>query len=342
MIFGVLAVLAATLAAIVVYSALRKREAELQKAVANTVEIAVAAHDLPLGSRIDPEAVRTVRWARDSLPPGAVTNPQSVMNFVVKDAITENEPIVAGKLSSGERSSGILPLLIPPGMRAMSVAVDEVSDVAGFILPHSRVDVLVSLTQSGDRAFSKVVLQNVEVLAVAQEVEGKKDEPQLVRVVTLMVSPDDAERLALASNRGVLRLALRNYSDDKVVLTNGSDVDSMLRAYNAVRIPVQEAQTTSAVTHPPVSRGDEANVEIVRDGKRRQVISFLKGVRIPPPASEESPSQPAPGAAQGSPAGAPNAPPGSPQAAAPEQGATRAASGSGEMSFAKPKGVDMP
>jgi pilus assembly protein CpaB len=341
MIFGVLAVLAATLAAIVVYSALRKREAELQKAVANTVEIAVAAHDLALGTRITPEAIKTARWARDSLPPGAITNPQSVMNYVVKDSIVENEPILASKLSSGEKTSGILPLIIPPGMRAMSVAVDEVSDVAGFILPHSRVDVLVSLTQSGDRAFSKVVLQNVEVLAVAQEVEGKKDEPQLVRVVTLLVSPDEAERLALASNRGVLRLALRNYADEKVVLTNGSDVDSMLRAYNAAPIPVQQAQSTSVITHPRVSRGEEANVEIVRDGKRRQVISFLKGVRIPRP--EESPSLSAPGVAQGNPPGAPNAPSeGSPQAATPEQGATKAASGSGEMSFAKPKGVYMP
>jgi pilus assembly protein CpaB len=278
--FVALAMTAALLASIVVFSALKKREAELQRAVNNTVQIVVAARDLPLGTRIEPGAVRLARWARDSLPPGAIADPQTVMNSVVKNAFVENEPIVQSKLFVGEKTAGVLPLLIPRGMRAMSVPVDEVSDVAGFILPHSRVDVLVALAENSgnsQRPISKVVLQNVEVLAVAQEIEGKKDEPHVVKVVTLLVSPQDAERLALASREGTLRLALRNYTDNQIVLTSGSDIDSMLRAYSAATIPASRTQTASASRRlGAFIRPTE--IEIMRDGTRRETVSFIKGV----------------------------------------------------------------
>jgi pilus assembly protein CpaB len=280
MVFTLLAALAATFAALIVYSALEKREAELRKVVANSIDIAVAARELPLGTRIEPGTVRMVRWSRDSLPPGAVTDPQTVMNKVVKAAFIENEPIVTGKLFAGDKPAGVLPLLIPPGMRAMSVAVDEVSDVAGFILPQARVDVLVSISESGgEKTFSKVVLQNVQVLAVAQQIEGKKDEPQVVKVVTLLVRPDEAERLALAGHQGSLRLALRNYTDEKIVLTSGSDVASLLRAYGtgSPSVPLTEAQSSPVRAHGARSPLGQTEVEILRDGSRRELISFVKG-----------------------------------------------------------------
>jgi pilus assembly protein CpaB len=291
MVFAMLAALAATLAAVIVYSALRKREVALQKAVANTVEIAVAARELPLGTAIEPGTVRMVRWSRDSLPPGAVTDPRTVMNNVVKAAFMENEPIVTGKLFAGQKTAGVLPLLIPRGMRAMSVAVDEVSDVAGFILPQARVDVLVSISESGaEKSFSKVVLQNVQVLAVAQQIEGKRDEPQVVKVVTLLVSPEEAERLALASHQGSLRLALRNYTDEKIVLTSGSDVASLLRAYGAgsVPVPLTETQSTPARAHGVRSPLGQIEVEILRDGSRRELISFVKGSWAGPAPEKEA------------------------------------------------------
>jgi hypothetical protein len=171
-----------------------------------------------------------------------------------------------------------MPLLIPFGMRAVSVPVDEVSDVAGFVLPHTRVDVLVA-TQSGegggDKAFSKVILQNVEVLAVAQEVEQKKDEPEIVKVVTLLVTPQESERLALASHSGTLRLAMRNYNDNKIVLTSGSDVAQMLRAYSlAPDVPVMAVQPEPRhVTVAP--HRSTVDIEILRNGKSSESVSFV-------------------------------------------------------------------
>ena len=281
--FGLLAVMAATLAAIVVYSALQRREAALQQAVAGSVEIVVASRDLPIGTKIEAGAVRLARWSRDSLPPGALTDSGKALGAVVKERFGENEPVVADKLFSGQKSGGVLPLLIPNGMRAMSVAVDEVSDVAGFILPGSKVDVLVSVSQGNQKPFSKLVLQNVSVLAVAQQLDNNRDEPQLVKVVTLLVAPEEAERLGLAANEGVLRLALRNYTDDKIVLTAGSDADSIMKIYSAGPIPIAHSQA-------PIVRGGAApvaEVEIMRDGKRREVVSFLKGARIGPSEAED-------------------------------------------------------
>jgi Flp pilus assembly protein CpaB len=188
-----------------------------------------------------------------------------------------NEPIVQAKLFTGDKTAGVMPLLIPFGMRAVSVPVDEVSDVAGFVLPHTRVDVLVA-TQSGgngEKAFSKVILQNVEVLAVAQEVEQKKDEPEIVKVVTLLVTPQEAERLALASHSGTLRLAMRNYNDNKIVLTSGSDIDQMLRAYSlAPDVPVMAVQPEPH--HIAVApRPRPVEVEILRNGKSTESVSFV-------------------------------------------------------------------
>jgi pilus assembly protein CpaB len=282
--FVVLAGVAALLASVLVYSALKKREAEVQKAIATTVEIVVAAHDMPLGTKIDPAAVKMVRWSRDSVPPGSFTSPGAVISQFVKSTMVENEPVVSSKLFMGDKTAGVLPLLIPAGMRAMSVPVDEVSDIAGFVLPHAKVDVLVALSSGGSAAkpISKVVLQDVEVLAVAQEVEGKKDEPEVVKVVTLLVSPQDAERLTLASHEGSLRLAMRNYSDEKIVNTTGADVDALLRGYST-GMPLLAAHQADSATHV-VARTFKptVDVEIMRDGKSRQSVSFVKEAALGP------------------------------------------------------------
>ncbi len=279
LIFVALAGLAAMLASIVVYSALKKREAEVQRAMAKTVYIVVAATDLPLGSKIDPGQLKLARWSADAIPEGAFTNPGQVAGAFVKNQFVTNEPIVATKLFLGQKTAGVMPLLIPPGMRAVAVQVDEVSDIAGFILPHARVDILVAMANQGgggqgDKPFSKIVLQNVEVLAVAQEVENKKDEPELVKVVTVLVTPQDAERLALATREGVLHLAMRNYADSKIVLTSGTDVNELLHQYSPSVAPVMPVQHADA---QPVYRPQpKIRVQIYRDGKSSESVSFVK------------------------------------------------------------------
>src|SRR5580704_9039068 len=277
MVFVLLAGLAAMLASVMVYSALKRREAEVQNAMAHNVEVVVAAYDLPLGTKIELGEVKTARWSADSLPDGAYTDPRQVIGSYVKSSVVANEPIVQSKLFTGDKTAGVMPLLIPFGMRAVSVPVDEVSDVAGFVLPHTRVDVLVA-TEAGEaagKAFSKVILQNVEVLAVAQEVEQKKDEPEIVKVVTLLVTPQESERLALASHSGTLRLAMRNYYDNKIVLTSGSDVAQMLRAYSlAPDVPVMAVQPEPRhVTVAP--HRSTVDIEILRNGKSSESVSFV-------------------------------------------------------------------
>jgi len=268
------------LASVMVYSALKRREAEVQSAMAHNVQVVVAAYDLPLGTKIDLGEVKTTRWSADSIPDGAYTDPNQVIGSYVKNSLVANEPIVQSKLFTGDKTAGVMPLLIPFGMRAVSVPVDEVSDVAGFVLPHTRVDVLVATEEGGggaDKAFSKVVLQNVEVLAVAQEVEEKKDEPTIVKVVTLLVTPQEAERLALASHAGTLRLAMRNYNDNKIVLTSGTDVSQMLRAYSlAPDVPVMAVQPAPRrVMVAAPHRARPVEIEILRNGKSSESVSFV-------------------------------------------------------------------
>jgi len=279
-VFVILAAMGAMLAAIVVFSAIRKRESEVQRAMAHTVEVVVAANDIPLGAKLDPGAVKLVRWARDSVPQGAFTDPQAVAGSFAKSEFVANEPIVANKLFMGQMTSGVMPLLIPAGMRAMSMPVDEVSDIAGFVAPHTRVDILVAVagTGPGEPSFSRIVLQNIEVLAVAQEIEHVKDQPEVVKVVTLLVTPVDAEKLTLASREGLLRLAMRNYSDAKIVATKGIGLSDLLHeggALGGATLPVMQIQPAPALPARPAHGPTAFRIEIMRDGKSSEAISFV-------------------------------------------------------------------
>jgi pilus assembly protein CpaB len=276
-VFVMLAGMGAMLAALVVFSAIRKRESEVQRALAHTVEVVVAAKEIPLGGKLEPADVKLAHWSRDSVPEGAFTDPQAVAGSFARGQFVINEPVVASKLYIGEKVSGVMPLLIPPGMRAMSVPVDEVADVAGFVEPHTRVDILVAVsgTAPGEASFSRIVLQNIEVLAVAQEIEHVKDEPHVVKVVTLLVTPVEAEKLTLASREGMLRLAMRNYNDAKIVSTRGIALTDLLHNGEvASTLPLMQIQPAlgprSAHVQTPL------RVEVLRDGKSTEAISFVK------------------------------------------------------------------
>jgi pilus assembly protein CpaB len=303
-VFVILAGLGAVLAAIVVFSAIRKRESEVQRAMAHTVEVVVAANDIPIGTKIDPAAVKLVRWARDSVPQGAFTDPQAVAGSFAKSVFVASEPIVASKLFMGQMTSGVMPLLIPAGMRAMSVPVDEVSDIAGFVAPHTRVDILVAVagTGPGESSFSRIVLQNIEVLAVAQEIEHVKDQPEVVKVVTLLVSPVDAEKLTLASREGLLRLAMRNYSDSKIVATKGIGLPDLLHEGGGfggpgATLPVMQIQPAPATAARAAHGPTAFRIEVMRDGKSSEAMSFIHsglGARSSYEAHQETPAVSAP------------------------------------------------
>src|SRR5260370_21154066 len=120
------------------------------------VQVVVAAYDLPLGSRIELGEVKMTRWSADSVPEGSYTDPKQVIGSYVKNSLVANEPIVQAKLFTGDNTAGVMPLLIPFGMRAVSVPVDEVSDIACVVLPHTPGAVLAALTsgQANGKEFS--------------------------------------------------------------------------------------------------------------------------------------------------------------------------------------------
>lgn len=228
-----LALLIAALGAALVYRYLRDQQEELEeaktKALGSIVEVVVADELIPIGSRIKESQVKVIRWPKDAEPDGALYKADAAVNRVARVTIQKNQPVVNSYLVTD--AAGLLPLLIPEGRRAMSVKVDKVSGVSGFITPNSFVDVLASgqvERPGGEREErSKLILQNIKVLAIGTEIEQKDDGAVEVPTVTLLVLPDEAEKLTLATRRDPIRLALRNYRDNSDVATPGQSMNEL-------------------------------------------------------------------------------------------------------------------
>ena len=185
-----------------------------------TVDVVVAADQIPIGSRIEANQVKLVAWPVEAQPEGTLRATKDVLGSIARTTIERNQPVLQVQIVA--QGAGLLPLMIPEGRRGMSVRVDNVTGVSGFITPNSRVDVLIAGQPDGDQdQKSKVVLQNVKVLATGKSIEQKDEKPVEVPTVTLLVSPEDAERLTLAARFEPVRLALRNYRDEEVVKTSG-------------------------------------------------------------------------------------------------------------------------
>ncbi len=178
------------------------------------VDIVVAANDLQVGAKLEDHDVRLARFAQSVIPSGAFTKKTQVVGRGVVLPVSKGEFILPSKLAAANAGSG-LPSLIPPGMRAVSVRVNDVVSVAGFVQPGSRVDVLATGSQGNDRQ-TTTVLENVAVIAVGKNLErNPTGDTQSAPVITLLVSPDDGQRLTLASQEGRIQLALRNPLDTK-------------------------------------------------------------------------------------------------------------------------------
>jgi len=177
--------------------------------------VVVATQRLALGSRLTPQDVRVAPWPKAATVTGSVQDPAVLIGRGIIQPIEANEPILESKLAPKDGGAG-LTTTIPEGMRAVSIRVNDVIGVAGFVVPGSRVDVILSGSpgSSGATDVAKIILENVQVLAagqnIDQEINGK---PQTVQVVTLLVTPDDSQKLALASTEGRMQLALRNPMD---------------------------------------------------------------------------------------------------------------------------------
>jgi len=215
MIIGLgVAVLVAFALSIYIYSAFKK--AATPAVAMPTNSIVVAADALPLGTRLNGSNVKTIPWPSGQPLTGMMTKIDDVQNRAVITNVAENEPILESKLAPVESGAG-LPATIPEGMRAVSVAVNDVVGVAGFVIPGTTVDVLVTGATMGSQGnVTRTILENVRVLAAGQKIEQDREgKPETVPVITLLVAPEDAAKLTMAAVQGKIQLALRNTADTK-------------------------------------------------------------------------------------------------------------------------------
>lgn len=273
-IFLVLAVVAAAGTAVLLSQRYDEQMAEIKEAQVVTTMVVVADVDIPLGTVLSVELLKAVNWPEAAAPTGKFETVEDLVDRVVVTQIYKGEPVLASKLADPEAGSGLAAIL-PPGMLAVAVRVDDVVGVAGFIHPGDRVDIIVTM-RPDDRAdsvpTSKIIMQNMTVLTVGAQLNraDKKSasKPMPTTVATLMVTPEQAEGLALAATQGQLLLALRSALFDETVKTAGMVASELMpRILSKARTinrggakPTPPAAAAVTPVQPPP--GDE--VEILR------------------------------------------------------------------------------
>jgi pilus assembly protein CpaB len=268
------AVITASLASFGVYRAVERLP--VHQAEQSSVSVAVAARSLPLGTRIGAADVKLIAWPAGNLLPGAITGTEAVIGRALVTSVLQNEPLTAAKLASPDAGAG-LPPAIPPGMRAISVKVNDVIGVAGFVEPGSHVDLLVTIRRRED-SMTRTVASNVRVLTSGTRQDQSKtagtESKSASTVVTLMVPPDEAERIALAQSEGQIMLVLRNPLDRELTVTPGARTASLLGPAEVTPEkpvaprPVAVKKPAPVVEAPPPPRV----VEAIRAAKRTEEV----------------------------------------------------------------------
>lgn len=217
------------LTGVLVYRTITQKVAR-QAGVQPTEELVVAAVNMELGEALTPQHIKLVSWPKATVPQGAIGSLAEAEGLVTRTSIVAGEPMLKGKLLDPKRAAqgGLLPMIVPEGLRGVTIRVDKAVEESGFIQPNSRVDVLASMDSKGGDRIAKMILQNVPVLAAGQTVETKDNKPVKITTVTLALTPEQAERLALAQSLGRVMLATRKFGDDQSVLTVGATRAALL------------------------------------------------------------------------------------------------------------------
>jgi pilus assembly protein CpaB len=271
-----LAIVVAALASFGVYRGIQRmpvREVEVR-----SLYQVVAAMDMPMGTLITKDQVKLVAWPASSPVNKGFTTIDSVLNRGLIDSVAANEPLTETKLASIEAGAG-LPPSITAGMRAVSVKVNEVVGVAGFVVPGTHVDVMVTLKRSDAKdSMTRVVVSDVQVLTAGTRYDQGKPrdgQPIPTSVVTLLVSPSDAERIALAASEGEVMLTLRNPMDRQPTETTGIRTAALL-GQPAAPAPVvrvdRPRRAASVEPAPPAPAQKVYSVETIRAAKRSEEV----------------------------------------------------------------------
>lgn len=265
--FGVALVLG-LMTSILVFSWLQNEKNRLLAApipLTQNVKVVVANADFAWGTKLTPEMVQVQEFPSGMIPEGHFISADAIKDRVVMVDVKRNEVLLESKLAPAGASTGGVAAVTDINKRAMSVKVDDVIGVAGFIKPADRVDVMVTIEPDAGKqgnSMAKMILENVKVLAAGTQMErkGKDEEPKQVQVITLEVDVEEAEKLALASTQGKLRLALRNPLNQQHVLTKGANVGALLSSYR----PKQVAK--------PAQQGDGSiRIEVIKGDVRKEV-----------------------------------------------------------------------
>jgi len=248
------------------YSYLQKKT-NVQVQAVEMQGVVVAAVDMPWGSVLGPNVVKSEPYLKKTLPPGSFSDPTLVSGRTLLFPVKAGEPILESKLAPASAQAGGVGAIITPKKRAMAARVDKVIGVSGYIKPGSRVDVLVTLSKTGEggNPITKIVLENILVLAVGSEMEktGKEEKPTPVDVITLEVTPEEAEKLALSATEGKLQMALRNSSDMAEVNTRGTTIPSLLASYSGP-VPVKAPEKRPPAVRQAPPKPKTFTVELIR------------------------------------------------------------------------------
>ena len=233
------------------------------------IDVAVAADDIPVGTKLEERHVRMARFPQSLVPNGAFGKKDELKGRGVILPISKGEFILNNKLAAPNAGSG-LPSMIPPGMRAVSVRVNDVVSVAGFVQPGSRVDVLATgNTASGGDRQTTTVLENVAVIAVGKNLErSATGESQVAPVITLLVSPDDAQKLTLASQEGRIQLSLRNPLDNRNAGVSATRASSLYPGVTPTPAQQSKPKVRKPVAPVPLAAPSAYAVETIRGSKR--------------------------------------------------------------------------
>jgi pilus assembly protein CpaB len=267
-------VVIALVVAIISYGYLQKRTAVQVQSV-DTQPLVVAAVDMPWGEVLATSTVKLQPYLKATLPPGSFSEPGQVVGRTLLYPVVIGEPILESKLAPKTAAAGGVGAIITPKKRAMAVRVDKVIGVSGFIRPGSRVDVLVTIAQkTGDSGpMTKIVLENILVLAVGSEMEKgtKQEKPTVVDVLTMEVTPEEGEKLALAATEGKLQMALRNSTDSDGVSTRGTTIPALLSSYSgpaappkAQKVAAKPGSSRPAPSQTPPPRPATFSVELIK------------------------------------------------------------------------------
>jgi len=266
-----------------------------QAASVASSKVVVAAINIDLGTPLTPQMLKLADWPRGSVPAGAADDIKTLDARVVKTSLLQGEPVLESKLAPLGATGG-LSAVIAEGNRAMTVRVNDVVGVAGFALPGNYVDIVVNTedesvkAENVNKSISKIVLEHIMVLAVAQEQNRDETKPKVVNAVTLEVTPAQAEKLDLARSVGTLSLVLRNQVDKSVVTTEGSTKKNLLNRVDeppvmaaatqqpVVKTEVKHVVKKSAARKPVMQRESYEQVEVVR-GATKTVEEFKPSVQ---------------------------------------------------------------